>query len=65
MGRIVTMLFDPRRDHWDDHFRINEGIIEPLTATGRVTVALLHFNDGKYVEERVGLIELDRYPCPA
>lgn len=65
MGRIVTMVFDPRRNRWDDHFRINDGIIEPLTATGRVTVALLHFNDRRYVEERTGLIELDRYPCPA
>ena len=41
---LVTTLFDPRTDRWDEHFRIGDGTIEPLTPRGRVTVRLLHFN---------------------
>jgi hypothetical protein len=38
-GEIVR-LFHPRCDRWTDHFRLSGGMIEPLTAIGRVTVAL-------------------------
>jgi HNH endonuclease len=33
----VVQLFHPRHEHWADHFRVLEGMLEPLTATGRVT----------------------------
>jgi len=58
---IVT-LFHPRSDSWVDHFRVLDGIIEPLTAHGRVTARLLHFNDAEAVDRRRLLIEAGRYP---
>jgi len=51
-GEIVP-LFHPRRDRWSDHFRLDKGRIEPLTAVGRVTVRLLQFNRRDRVEERM------------
>jgi HNH endonuclease len=60
-GAIVP-LFHPRRDRWNDHFKLAGGRIEPLTATGRVTAKLLQFNHPDRVEEReqlaaAGLLE--------
>lgn len=52
----VVPLFHPRRDRWTNHFRLEDGRIEPLTPTGRVTARLLHFNDRDRVEERELLI---------
>lgn len=50
----ITPLFHPRRDRWAQHFRLAvNGAIEPLTATGRVTVRLLQMNSPERAEERV------------
>ncbi|MBM4072117.1 MAG: HNH endonuclease [Planctomycetes bacterium] len=51
-NRAIVPLFNPRQDHWLEHFRIEDGRIEPLTATGRVTVRLLHFNIEDRIAER-------------
>lgn len=40
---------------------MDNGIIEPLTAQGRVTVRLLDINDPVRVEERIKLIALGQY----
>jgi len=48
----VVPLFNPRRDQWPDHFRVEDGLIVPLTPIGRVTVKLLQFNTQQRVEER-------------
>lgn len=58
-----TFLFHPRRQIWSEHFRLNGGEIEPLTAVGRVTVARLRFNDPPRIEQRLMLLILERYPC--
>jgi 5-methylcytosine-specific restriction endonuclease McrA len=54
-GSIVP-LFNPRRDRWTEHFRLENGRIEPLTASGRAAVRLLQFNNPDRVEERLLLI---------
>ena len=54
-GAIVP-LFNPRRDRWTEHFRIEKGHLEPLTASGRVTVRLLQMNHPYLVEERLLLV---------
>ncbi|MCA9910896.1 MAG: HNH endonuclease [Anaerolineae bacterium] len=60
-GRVLA-LFHPRRDNWREHFRlINTGIIEPLTATGRVTESILHFNEIDLVANRTRLMALGGY----
>jgi hypothetical protein len=40
-GNVVT-LFHPRRDHFQ--LNSNNGVIEPITAHGRVTERVLRFN---------------------
>jgi len=53
----VTLLFNPRTQKWDDHFRLNDdGTITGLTAAGRTTVRLLRLNDSERVQDRAGLI---------
>jgi 5-methylcytosine-specific restriction endonuclease McrA len=59
----VVPLFHPRRDTWQDHFQIRaNGEIEGKTATGRVTVRLLDFNNPERVALRAALMDLRRYP---
>ena len=58
-----TFLFHPRRQRWEDHFRLEGGVIVPLTPEGRVTAFLLRLNDPERVAERDILVTLGRYPC--
>ena len=39
-GRPIR-LFDPRRDSWDEHFKLDGPIIQPLTPVGEVTTRML------------------------
>ena len=59
----LTPLFNPRRQVWSDHFRLDRAQIEPLTPEGRVTVFLLRLNRLESIAEREALIILRRYPC--
>jgi hypothetical protein len=43
-SREVVRLFDPRRDRWAEHFRLEGVRIVPLTPEGRATVLLLELN---------------------
>ncbi len=61
--RILTPLFNPREQNWDEHFHLNDANIEPLTPEGRVTVFLLKMNSPQVIRERNRLIRLNRYPC--
>lgn len=63
-ARIVG-LFHPRRQQWDDHFFVEEdtGFLKALTATGRVTIALLMLNTHERMTDRLLLIAAGRYPC--
>lgn len=56
-------MYHPRRHRWDDHFRLDGPIIEPLTVEGQVTVFLLRLNSSVRVEQRTLLLRLGRYPC--
>lgn len=40
----AVRLFDPRRDRWTDHFRLEAGFIEALTSVGEATARVLHLN---------------------
>jgi len=35
-GGALVRLFDPRRDPWHDHFRLEGSVIQPLTPEGAV-----------------------------
>ncbi len=60
---ILTLLFNPRTQHWDDHFQLNGAWIEPLTPEGRVTVTILRINRPEALAERHIFSKLGSYPC--
>ena len=59
----IIPLFNPRKQNWDDHFRLDGVRIIPLTAAGRVTVFLLQLNATERNKERQLLMQLGVYPC--
>ena len=59
----LTPLYNPRIESWHAHFVVNGAEIVPRTAVGRVTVAILKLNDVERLKDRVGLVQLSRYPC--
>jgi hypothetical protein len=52
LTRRRTSLFNPRKHTWSEHFRLEGSYIQPLTAIGRATARLLHFNDPEQFAER-------------
>lgn len=62
LTNAIVALYHPRADQWKDHFRVLDGIIEPLTPNGRVTVRLLYLNKPETIDRRRLLIESGRYP---
>ena len=60
-GELVR-FFNPRRDFWGDHFRLDQAMIQPLTDIGEVTVRILDFNTNERIIERQALIAGARYP---
>ncbi len=50
-GEIVP-LFNPRRDIWSEHFRLENGIFIGLTPNARATIRLLQINSLMRIEER-------------
>lgn len=58
----ITSLYHPRRQNWEDHFRLVGNRIDPLTASGRVTAKILRVNDDERIQERAILIVAGRYP---
>jgi len=57
----MTRFFNPRRDRWSDHFRMDGAIIVPLTDEGEVTAKVLRLNLDKRVAERRLLAAAGRY----
>lgn len=49
-------LFHPRKDQWPDHFQYDGVRIAGVTPIGRITAALLKFNEGK----RIRIREIER-----
>ncbi len=60
-GELVR-FFNPRRDFWGEHFRLDGNAIQSLTDIGEVTVRILDFNHDERILERQELIEIGRYP---
>ncbi|MBI1924157.1 HNH endonuclease [Candidatus Poribacteria bacterium] len=58
----LTLLFNPRTQVWDEHFRLEGGRIIPLTAEGRVTERILQLNHPNRLFERQILRDAGIYP---
>ncbi|MHB8974844.1 MAG: HNH endonuclease [Pirellulaceae bacterium] len=52
----VVVLFDPRRQDWDDHFAYEGAKIVGLTPSGRATVATLNMNETRRLDLREELL---------
>jgi HNH endonuclease len=63
-SEAVVLLFHPRRDRWEEHFWTpsEDGRIEGLTATGRVTVSRLRMNSEAQMAARRQWMRLGLFP---
>ncbi|HLP46224.1 MAG TPA: HNH endonuclease signature motif containing protein [Candidatus Kapabacteria bacterium] len=59
-GKLV-LFFNPRIQHWADHFEFEGAMIRPRTPEARVTVKILRLNDDDRLLERVRLLETGFY----
>ena len=50
-GEIVR-LFNPRKDVWSEHFKIENGVFIDLSPNARATIRLLQINNSVRIEER-------------
>lgn len=66
-SRIFTRFYNPRTDHWAEHFSLSEDcrVIKPLTEIGIVTERILGFNDADRQLERETLRTIGKYPLPS
>ncbi len=55
-GQLVR-LFNPRTDHWSDHFRWNGPLLIGLTLGGRATIHVLAINDTNKTAARASLMD--------
>jgi HNH endonuclease len=60
-GGVMVPLFNPRADHWNDHFAWDSSRtrIVGLTPTGRATIDLLDCNDERHDGHAVRIRERD------
>lgn len=58
---VLTPLFNPRTQKWDDHFELDGAVINGKTAIGRVTVRTLQINHPDQIETRQRLINANRF----
>ncbi len=57
----LTPFFNPRTQHWQEHFTLAGATIMPLTAEARVTVFILQFNHPDRLQERERLLANRQY----
>lgn len=62
---VITPLFNPRRDKWNDHFAVAPDGAElvALSQVGSATIRLLKMNSPERIAERQILLKLGRYPA--
>jgi HNH endonuclease len=58
----LVRFFNPRRDFWGEHFRLDEAVIVHQTDIGEVTARILDFNSDERIVERQALIASGQYP---
>jgi hypothetical protein len=63
-AHTLIRFFDPRRDRWSEHFRLDGPRIVPRTDVGIVTARILDFNRPERLLERDELHAVGRYPSP-
>jgi HNH endonuclease len=63
-GQAEAILFNPRHDVWEHHFRLDaeSGAIAGITPNGRATVAHLRLNGARHTVARRRWVELGLFP---
>lgn len=63
-GLARRPLFNPRKDNWEEHFKLDRVTLElkGKTAQGTATVNRRRMNDRMQIEARALWMELDLYP---
>jgi hypothetical protein len=56
-GGILTPLFNPRIQDWNEHFEFDDALLIGKTAIGRVTIRVLQMNHPEQVETRYRLMQ--------
>lgn len=60
----ATFLFNPRKQIWDEHFRIEAtAALTGKTPQGRVTIAVMRINEEARVQYRQLAMSIGEYPC--
>ena len=59
---VFAFLFNPRTQHWEEHFALEASVLRGLSPEGRTTVNLLQCNTPERVAERRRLSEIRCYP---
>ncbi|PZO44300.1 MAG: HNH endonuclease [Shackletoniella antarctica] len=59
---VITPLFNPRNQTWSEHFQLDRGLIQGLTAIGRTTLFLLKMNEASRLQLRQALAAQRLYP---
>lgn len=57
-----TRFFNPRMDHWNDHFEAFEGTLYPKTSMAEATIKILQLNDPDRIILRKELALDSRWP---
>jgi hypothetical protein len=58
----TVSLFNPRRQHWEEHFSLDGSRLVGKTPEGQATIDFLQLNSFERVQERSELIAVGRYP---
>jgi len=55
-------FYNPRKDRWTEHFKLDGALIRPLTDIGKATAQIFGFNHSDRVLERQVLMAIGKYP---
>ena len=58
----IVLLFNPRSYIWDEHFKVENGVISGRTRIGQATAKTLQFNAPDRIIHRQLLMQTGRYP---
>lgn len=58
-------FFNPRLDHWDEHFEFSGALILSKTEIGEGTIRIFHFNQIDRLLERQTLVNAGLFPPPS
>ena len=59
---LLTPLYNPRTQQWDDHFEVQSAFVVGKTSFGQVTVRVLQINHPDQIATRQLLIKSGKWP---